>query len=214
MSVDQRLPEEPALEEEQQQLEKKLPGEPGQTGIFGGLFPEGRNVVFSRAVWDRSEAQPGHCWVLLIPVPDPRAWWHWRWGEPSGSPHRQPFAAQAKKNSCCLHLLAWLRCSVNSHRCLFPWSLCNSVGLNTDSSSSRKRTKGRGNWQLERGTSWKRQKFSRFSSSWATWSVPGLASQKCPCWPYKGEESGNGTQRVGKGTEGAGKNHLDGGAEE
>lgn len=123
VSVDQRLPEEPALEEEQQQLEKKLPGEPGQTGIFGGLFPEGRNVVFSRAVWDRSEAQPGHCWVLLIPVPDPRAWWHWRWGEPSGSPHRQPFAAQAKKNSCCLHPLAWLRCSVNSHRCLFPWSL-------------------------------------------------------------------------------------------
>ncbi|XP_014745843.1 PREDICTED: intersectin-1 [Sturnus vulgaris] len=52
VSVDQRLPEEPALEEEQQQLEKKLPGEQGQTGMFSVLFPEG----FSQqdTAWEQS----------------------------------------------------------------------------------------------------------------------------------------------------------------
>uniref|UniRef100_A0A8D2Q2I1 Intersectin-1 n=1 Tax=Zosterops lateralis melanops TaxID=1220523 RepID=A0A8D2Q2I1_ZOSLA len=51
VSVDQRLPEEPALEEEQQQLEKKLPGEQRKTGIF--------NVLFSHQVtaWERNKEQ-------------------------------------------------------------------------------------------------------------------------------------------------------------
>lgn len=59
-----------------------------------------------------------------------------------------------------------------SHTNLFPWSLCNSVGLHTDCSSSRKRTKGRGNWQLERGTHLARQEFSWFSEC-----VPHLGRQ-------------------------------------
>lgn len=40
VSVDQRLPEEPALEEEQQQLEKKLPGEQAKVDMYCVLLSE------------------------------------------------------------------------------------------------------------------------------------------------------------------------------
>lgn len=40
MSADQRLPEEPALEDEQQQLEKKLPGEQAKPEIHCVLLSE------------------------------------------------------------------------------------------------------------------------------------------------------------------------------
>lgn len=44
VSVDQRLPEEPALEEEQQQLDKKLPGEQRKTGMSRGVLPSGHSL--------------------------------------------------------------------------------------------------------------------------------------------------------------------------
>lgn len=136
----------------------------------------------SRAVWDRSEAQPRHCWVQLIP--------DWclilgAGGTGDGkslqaphvlhSPHRQPFAALAQdcKDSF-LHPLVEQSLAVElcersqySHRHLFPWNRCNSVGLCTDFSCSRKRAKGRGDWQLERGTNLKRQEFSWLRRCWA-----------------------------------------------
>lgn len=102
-----------------------------------------------------------------------------------------------------------------SHTDLFPWSLCNSVGLHTDCSSSRKRTKGRGSWQLERDTSLRRQEFSWFSRCWVNVShtlegsvgSPWLCIPKMSMVALQGREictlgCGNGTQRVREGTGG------------
>lgn len=49
-SVDQRLPEEPALEDEQQQLEKKLPGK----AVFTSVLYH-RDFLFPRQRWRKNK---------------------------------------------------------------------------------------------------------------------------------------------------------------